>query len=264
MLIPRNPSAPLLLQPSFDPRVQTPRDIIRNARSQPIDLALMHFVTNDHDMLAMKAHVRKLAFEPDPILIQGPSGVGKEIIASVLSKGAVDSKLFTINCGALPASIIHSILFGHKRGSFTGATEDYPGVLVEAHHSCATVFLDEIGKLPLDLQGLLLRAIQYKVVTPVGSTKEVSINNCRFISAAKEDLLALVDAGKFLEDLYGRIYTHIVNITPLFARPGDIDLIAHSLGHNEPIPDSQYNTGVNIFRFNVRAIIAYIKRHELA
>jgi len=236
---------------------------MRRARTPAIDLALMHFVTKDPRMLAMKSLVRQLSIERDPILIQGPTGTGKEIIATALSKGMPDSKLFAINCGALPATIIHSILFGHKRGAFTGAVEDYAGVLVEAHQTRATVFLDEIGKMPLELQGLLLRALENKQVTPVGSTKEVSIADCRFIAAARENLIEMVDKGTFLEDLYGRLYTHEVHITGLRERPDDINFIARSMGFEEPIPVDERTFGTNIYRFNVRGIIAYIKRQAM-
>lgn len=243
------------------PQIQSIPDIIRTATTPLIDRKLSEFITQDSAMQKLKTRIRILAHEEEPVLIQGPTGSGKEIIAKCLAAGRPKCKMHTINCANLPEKIIHSILFGHQAGSFSGATATTEGVLRAASHG--TVFLDEIGKLSLNLQGLLLRAIEYHEVTPVGSTETVPIN-CRFIAAAKENLEDLVNKGTFLEDLYGRIYTHTEYVTGLKDRVDDINYIArYAFGYNSPIPETEYEAGTNIFRYNVRGISAYVKRREL-
>src|SRR5690606_36157197 len=147
----------------------------------------------------------KAAASDIPVLMEGESGVGKELIArAIRGAGMRRHKPFVaVNCGAIPANLVESILFGHEKGAFTGATERAPGKFLEANGG--TLFLDEIGELPLDTQVKLLRALQDGEIDPVGSRKPVKVD-FRLISATNRDLLQQVKAGRFREDLFYRLH----------------------------------------------------------
>jgi DNA-binding NtrC family response regulator len=155
------------------------------------------------------------------VLLEGESGVGKELLArAIRAGGARATKPFvTVNCGAIPANLVESILFGHERGAFTGANERQIGKFVEADGG--TLFLDEIGELPLDAQVKLLRALQEGEIDPVGSRKPVKVN-FRLISATNQNLLELVKAGRFREDLFYRLHIFPITVPPLRDRIEDI------------------------------------------
>ncbi|PKQ05781.1 MAG: sigma-54-dependent Fis family transcriptional regulator [Alphaproteobacteria bacterium HGW-Alphaproteobacteria-11] len=162
-----------------------------------------------------------------PILIEGESGVGKELIAAAIQgEGERAGKPFiTVNCGAIPENLVESILFGHEKGAFTGASDKHAGKFQEA--SGGTLFLDEIGELPLDIQVKLLRALQQGEVDPVGSKKPVKVD-IRLISATNRDLLQMVKEGSFREDLYYRLNVFPIHVPPLRQRKEDVpDLVAH-------------------------------------
>ena len=170
---------------------------------------------------------QKAAASNIPILIEGESGVGKELVArAIQGSGERRSKPFvTVNCGAIPDNLVESILFGHEKGSFTGATEKHAGKFVEAHGG--TLFLDEIGDLPLDVQVKLLRAVQDGEVDPVGGTSTVKVD-IRLISATHRDLLQQVKDGKFREDLFYRLNVYPIVVPPLRDRRDDIPhLVRH-------------------------------------
>ena len=139
-----------------------------------------------------------------PILIEGESGVGKEVVAQAI-QGASDRQgkpFVTVNCGALPENLVESILFGHEKGAFTGASHSHTGKFKDADGG--TLFLDEVGELSLDIQVKLLRAIQEGEIDPVGGKRPVK-TNFRLISATNRDMIALVKDGLFREDLYYRL-----------------------------------------------------------
>lgn len=168
---------------------------------------------------------RKATKSPIPVMIEGESGVGKEIVARAI-QGATDrsSKPFvTVNCGAIPRDLVESILFGHVKGAFTGATSDQIGKFEEAHGG--TLFLDEVGELPLDAQVKLLRAVQEGEIERVGSstTKKVDV---RIISATNRRLLNLTNDGLFREDLYYRLNVFPIYVPPLRERHEDIAELA--------------------------------------
>jgi DNA-binding NtrC family response regulator len=160
-----------------------------------------------------------------PILIEGESGVGKELIARAI-QGSSDRSgrpFVTLNCGAIPENLIESILFGHEKGSFTGATDKHLGKFQEADGG--TLFLDEIGELRIDMQVKLLRALQEGEVDPVGSKRPVKVD-VRIISATNRDLAELTRDGRFREDLYYRLNVFPIVIPPLRDRHEDIPALA--------------------------------------
>ena len=165
-----------------------------------------------------------------PVLITGESGVGKEVIARALH-GASDragKPFVAVNCGALPANLVESILFGHEKGSFTGATDKHAGKFMEANGG--TLFLDEIGELPLDMQVKLLRALQEGEIDPVGSKRAVKVD-VRIVSATNRDLSTAVAEGRFREDLFYRLNVFPIEAPSLRDRREDIPaLIDHFIG----------------------------------
>ncbi len=162
-----------------------------------------------------------------PVLIEGESGVGKELIARAIQGESerAGKPFITVNCGAIPENLVESILFGHEKGSFTGATDKRIGKFQEADGG--TLFLDEVGELPLDAQVKLLRALQEGEIDPVGSKRPVKVN-FRLISATNRDMIQLVKDGKFREDLYYRLNVFPIWVPPLRDRVEDIpDLVHH-------------------------------------
>ena len=162
-----------------------------------------------------------------PILITGESGVGKEVIARAIQGASdrADKPFITVNCGAIPETLVESILFGHEKGSFTGANSKHLGKFQEAH--TGTLFLDEIGELPLDMQVKLLRVLQEGEVDPIGAKRPVKVD-VRIISATNRDLAECVGEGTFREDLYYRLNVFPIAIPPLRERREDVPaLIEH-------------------------------------
>ena len=156
-----------------------------------------------------------------PILITGESGVGKEVIARAIQGASqrAGEPFVTVNCGAIPENLVESILFGHEKGSFTGANAKHLGKFQEAH--TGTLFLDEIGELPLDMQVKLLRVLQEGEVDPIGSKRPVSVD-VRIISATNRDLSSQVSDGNFREDLYYRLNVFPIEVPSLRERSEDI------------------------------------------
>jgi DNA-binding NtrC family response regulator len=162
-----------------------------------------------------------------PILIEGESGVGKEIIARAIQGESerAGRPFVAVNCGAIPENLVESILFGHEKGSFTGATSRHSGKFQEADGG--TLFLDEVAELPLEMQVKLLRAIQEGEIDPVGSRKSVKVN-IRLISATNRNMIEMVKAGQFREDLYYRLNVYPMMVPPLRDRKDDIPaLVEH-------------------------------------
>lgn len=164
-----------------------------------------------------------------PVLIEGESGVGKELIARAIQGESerAGKPFVTVNCGAIPENLVRSILFGHEKGSFTGAVDKRIGKFQEADGG--TLFLDEIGELPLDVQVKLLRALQEGEIDAVGSKKPTKVD-FRLISATNRDMISLVKEGKFREDLYYRLNVFPIWVPPLRERIEDVpDLASHFL-----------------------------------
>lgn len=179
-------------------------------------------------MKKTRATIAKVARSQAPIYISGESGSGKELVARLIhSKGPRASKPFVpVNCGAIPTELMESEFFGHKKGSFTGATSDKEGLFQAADGG--TLFFDEVADLPLHMQVKLLRAIQEKAVRPVGAQIESKVD-VRILSATHKDLEPLVKEGKFRQDLYYRINVIEVEVPPLREHPEDIELLTEQL-----------------------------------
>jgi DNA-binding NtrC family response regulator len=200
---------------------------IKHSRSGT--LGFKDIITKSPGMLAVLRMAEKAAASTIPVLIAGESGVGKELIARAIhgSSERRSKPFVAVNCGAMPENLIESILFGHEKGSFTGATERHIGKFVEA--SGGTLLLDEVGELPPAAQVKLLRAIQEGEVEPVGARKPVKVD-VRIVSATNRDLIADVKQGRFREDLFYRLHVFPITVPPLRERPADIPaLVRHFL-----------------------------------
>lgn len=180
-------------------------------------------------MQVLRQTIAKLARSQAPVHISGESGTGKELVARAIhAQGPrAEAPFVPVNCGAIPSELMESEFFGHKKGSFTGAVSDKPGLFVAADGG--TLFLDEVADLPLPMQVKLLRAIQERAVRPVGGEKEVPVN-VRLVSATHKDLQELVNNGLFRQDLFYRINVISVQTPPLRERMDDVpELTGHIL-----------------------------------
>ena len=202
-------------------------ELQRIRHSREGKLTFKDIVTRSEAMGNVIAMGKKAASSAIPVLIEGESGVGKELIARAIHGSSERSAkpFIAVNCGALPENLVESILFGHEKGSFTGATEKHAGKFVEANGG--TLFLDEISELPLAAQVKLLRALQQGEVEAVGGRKPVKVD-VRIVSATNRNLLDRVKAGHFREDLFYRLHVLPLTIPPLRARREDIP---HLLRH---------------------------------
>lgn len=169
--------------------------------------------------------IRRVAAAKTNILVIGESGTGKELVARMIHDlGPLEGRPFVpVNCGAIPATLIESELFGHKRGSFTGAVNEKMGLFEVAQGG--TLFLDEVGELPLGMQVKLLRAIQERSIKKVGGTEDIRVD-ARIIAATNRDLEVAVAKGTFREDLYYRLNVILIKTPALREREGDISILA--------------------------------------
>ncbi|EUB85864.1 sigma-54-dependent transcriptional regulator [Pseudomonas sp. GM30] len=176
-------------------------------------------------MRELRKQIDKLARSQAPVYISGESGSGKELVARLIhEQGPRASKPFVpVNCGAIPSELMESEFFGHRKGSFTGAVEDKPGLFQAAHGG--TLFLDEVADLPLSMQVKLLRAIQEKAVRSVGGQQEAVVD-VRILCATHKDLDAEVAAGRFRQDLYYRLNVIELRVPSLRERRDDIEVLA--------------------------------------
>ena len=176
-------------------------------------------------MQQVRATIGKLARNQAPVYIAGESGVGKELVARLIHEQGprANGPFVPVNCGAIPSELMESEFFGHKRGSFTGATADKEGLFQAANGG--TLFLDEVAELPLHMQVKLLRAIQEKAVRPIGGREEVLVD-ARILSATHKNLAALVEQGQFRQDLFYRINVIELRVPALRERRGDVPLLA--------------------------------------
>jgi DNA-binding NtrC family response regulator len=184
-----------------------------------------------HEVLSL---ARKVARTDTTVLVLGETGVGKEVLASRIHAGSKRAKgpLVRMHCAAIPETLLESQLFGHEKGAFTGADRKTDGFVHAANHG--TLFVDEIGELSATAQVKLLRVLETKTVTRVGSTAETPVD-VRFVCATHKDLQREVTDGRFREDLYYRIATFVLRVPPLRERPAEIPALAHTFGGGRPI-----------------------------
>ncbi|CAI8159347.1 MAG: Transcriptional regulatory protein ZraR [Flavobacteriales bacterium UBA4585] len=176
-------------------------------------------------MLELRGLIEKVAPSEARVLITGPNGSGKELVAHQMHEQSARSKnaMVEVNCAAIPAELIESELFGHKKGAFTGAQKDRKGKFELAHGG--TLFLDEIGDMSLSAQAKVLRALQEHQITPVGGDRSIKVN-VRVLAATNKDLRKEIEAGKFREDLYHRLSVILIEVPALNNRRDDIPLLA--------------------------------------
>ena len=176
-------------------------------------------------MLELHGLIEKVAPSEARVLITGPNGSGKELVAHQIHEQSARSKnaMVEVNCAAIPSELIESELFGHKKGAFTGAQKDRKGKFELAHGG--TLFLDEIGDMSLSAQAKVLRALQEHQITPVGGDRSIKVN-VRVLAATNKDLRKEIEAGKFREDLYHRLSVILIEVPALNDRRDDIPLLA--------------------------------------
>jgi two-component system response regulator AtoC len=202
-----------------------PTSGVRNDRAQVDERSLPNLVpglvVSSASMIELLHTARRVAVSPASVLITGETGSGKELIAEQIHRWSsrATGPFLRLNCAAVPESLLESELFGYERGAFTGAVQRKVGLLEAANGG--SLLLDEIGELPLEAQAKLLRVLEAKVVTRLGSTREVPLD-IRVIYATHRDLDADVRAGRFREDLFFRIATFTLKVPPLRERPNDI------------------------------------------
>ena len=189
-------------------------------------ITFQNLVAQSESMREVFATVKQLSKFSTTVLISGESGTGKELLARAIHNNSPrkGKPFIAINCGAIPENLMESELFGHRKGSFTDATRDKKGLFEEANSG--TIFLDEIGELPLHLQVKLLRALQEQQIRRVGDEETIDID-VRVVAATLRDLEEDVSTGRFRDDLYYRLNVVSVHIPPLRERPEDIPVLVH-------------------------------------
>jgi len=210
---------------------------LRRELNLKLRLECEQIIGKSSGMMQVMEMARKVAPTPSTVLIVGESGTGKELVARAIHAGggeAADSgaarRFLAVNCAAIPHDLLENQLFGHRKGAFTGADRDQAGVFVHAGNG--TVFLDEIGEMPLATQAKLLRAIEQKEVLPVGADEPIRVE-ARVLAATNKDLFKEVEAGRFREDLYYRLNVVCIHIPPLRERREDIpDLVEFLLARH--------------------------------
>ena len=199
-----------------------------NLNKSPDWVGRYQMVGKSPPMLALYGMLDRVTKVDAPVLIIGESGTGKELVARAIHEHSCRAKgpFVPVNCGGLAENLIHSELFGHEKGAFTGAYQRKIGSLETA--AGGVIFLDEIGDLPLSLQANLLRFLQEKTIVRLGATERIHID-VRVVAATHVDLQKAVAEGRFREDLYYRLNVLHLNLPPLRARSGDVELFTHAL-----------------------------------
>jgi two-component system response regulator PilR (NtrC family) len=205
-------------------------DAAPHDETQPVAVppVLVKLLGQSKPMQQLRQMIAKVARSQAPVHVSGDSGTGKELVAKLIHESGPrrDGPFVPVNCGAIPSELMESELFGHKKGSFTGAVADKEGLIRSAEGG--TLFLDEVADLPLHMQVKLLRVIQEKSVRPVGETREVPVD-VRILSATHRKLDELVRAGRFREDLYYRINVIELRVPPLRERLDDVPALVDVL-----------------------------------
>lgn len=239
----------------------------------PINAAFDNIVTRNPLMKSLIAQAQILAEREVPVLIYGETGTGKELFARAIHNASqrADNPFVPVNCGAIPIELVDSVLFGHKKGAFTGALADKPGLFEQANGG--TLFLDEFGELEPSIQVRLLRVLQEGTFVPVGGTKEQR-SDIRLITATHRNLIESVANGNFREDLFYRVAVGVLHLPPLREREGDLSLLAESLikamsihdsifKHKKISPDAKNLIIQHSWRGNVRELQSTLLRAAL-
>jgi len=220
-------------------------DVSRRASGAAADTGpLSRLIGQSAAITAVRQQLVRYAQSLAPVLLQGPSGSGKELCARILHdlSSRAHGPFVAINCGAIPAELLESELFGVKKGAYTGAQHDRVGLISAAHGG--TLLLDEIAELPLPLQPKLLRVLQERTVRPLGAIEEIPVD-LRVVTATHVDLAAAVAAGRFRKDLYYRLAVLVITLPPLTERRDDIALLAEHLAQQiaarEGLPPVQFS-----------------------
>ena len=211
-------------------RKQTAKSPARSGAGKPVAAAtaLERLVGQSAVMQAVKLRTAKVAASMAPVLIQGESGTGKELVARAIHgcSHRASGPFVAVNCGAIPENLLEAEFFGARKGAYTGSTQDRLGYFQAAKGG--TLFLDEIGDLPLAMQSKLLRAIQERVVRPLGSSQEDTVD-VRIVSATHRELETEVEAGRFRQDLFYRLNVIVINVPPLRERREDLPALCDAL-----------------------------------
>ncbi len=222
----------------------------------------------DPSSLAMLSLAQRVAFSDVPVLIEGPTGTGKEVLARFVHQASprADQPFIAINCAAMPETMLEAMLFGHVKGAYTGASASGEGFFRAADGG--TLLLDEIAEMPVGLQAKLLRALQEREVVPVGATRPVPVN-VRIIACANRDLPVEVAEGRLRADLYYRLNVFPISLGPLSQRPADIAPLAFAmlLRHSPPVGrvpwiscDAMARLGAHKWPGNVRELENVMRR----
>ena len=223
----------------------------QQASAKPEQASASLILGETAEIKKLNKQILKLARSQAPIYISGESGSGKELVAKMIHQQGprgTTGPFIPVNCGAIPSELVESEFFGHKKGSFSGAIEDKPGLFRAAHGG--TLFLDEVADLPLAMQVKLLRAIQEKQIRPVGEQQEFPVD-VRILSATHKDLAQLVTEDKFRQDLFYRINVIKLDIPALREHAGDIPLLAKYF-----LSNISKECGINDARFDTAALDA--------
>jgi len=220
------------------------RESVPLAEGEPDDIDLadcgpgdVGLVTLDPELAGSLAKVRQIAASPIPLLVQGESGTGKEVLARAVHRlSGRPGEFVAVNCGAIPDNLVESELFGYRKGAFSGAAEDRPGLVRTADRG--TLFLDEIGDLPAASQAALLRVLQQREVMPVGGARPIPVD-LRVAAATHRDLDTMVEAGEFRRDLYARLTGYRITLPPLRERLADLGLLIGCLLRELAGPDAE-------------------------
>ena len=224
----QGPATPTAIQERSRPGSEDGTAASRTARPADASPTLQRLVGESAVMQAVKARIVKVASSMAPVLIQGESGTGKELVARAVHDCShrAAGPFVAVNCGAIPENLLEAEFFGARKGAYTGSAQDRLGYFQSAKGG--TLFLDEIGDLPLAMQSKLLRAIQERVVRPLGSTQEDTVD-VRVVSATHKDLAAAVAAGTFRQDLYYRLNVIEISVPPLRERREDLPALCRDL-----------------------------------
>lgn len=229
------------------------------------ELWLNKFITVDPDTLNTLEDVKKLSKVDDEVLILGETGTGKELIGKSMI-GNRAGAIVAVNCAGIPDTLIESELFGHVKGSFTGADKDKKGLMAAAKGG--VLFLDEVGELSMSVQAKLLRAIQDKRIRPVGSNVDEEIT-CKIVCATHRDIKAMtkLDVPTFREDLYARISTFEIRLKPLRHRTCDVVPIVQSMKGGQAFLDGCAARMIDPTKLdlslNVRSLHQYVRRYAI-